>query len=169
MKSSYAISKFKAILCFLFLAFLMMLMPLTVHAFNLYEEMDKVSKDPGTAYTLYLGMPAKDFTENFRNIPWHKEAYEGGLIFFTRGAGAGIQESISVIVRDDKVINFSVSFFGENDNTLLSLARIAFDNLQRTLGPMQETRYSRHSKTQTNIWYFDGGTRGAIRVRNAKG
>lgn len=56
-----------------------------VQAFDFMADVDEVSRDPLTAYTLYVGMPWNDFLENYSNISgwtFYKNKNSYARIFF---------------------------------------------------------------------------------------
>ncbi len=164
MNPSFIISrKFKSVVYFLLAAFLLLLAPITIHAndYNPYIEIDTVSKDPYSVYTLYLGMPESDFNENFKNIPWSKiEDYtdnDGRHVGFTRTDSTGVTESLAVILSNNQVVFFLITMYGDDLDEMISLERSALTNLKAALGTPAKFNYSPNDETMSATWNIGDG------------
>ncbi len=133
---------------------------------NSYDEMDVVSKDPSTAYALWLGMSASEFEKIFHKTPWKRELDENGVSYFSRDTGNGISQSVLVALQNNKIDSFSISFEGKNAEHMTQLHKMAVENLRNTLGWPHIMEYGFFASAMMHTWFL--GNNQVLRLKYGK-
>lgn len=134
-----------------------------VKAFDPLVEMNAVSQSPVSAYTLYIGMPQKDFDDNFSHLPgWERltDTHWGhGLngIVFVRDEHKGyyVKQELGIGIANGRVYSFEVKFRTENSVVAQQLREKAYQNITMAMGIKPTVTTGKHNKTVWS-WPLDG-------------
>ena len=137
----------------------------TVLAFDPMNEMETVSTDVRSAYTLYIGMPENEFKDNFNSLPgWERltdthwgHGFDGIVFVRSENKGYYVKEELSIGIAGGKVYSYEVKFRTSDAALAGHLSKLAYQHAVTQLGaPVGHKAGSLHKQEWS--WNLDSNS-----------